>query len=546
MSNPMMIQCRQLALSFQDGIAARNNVIEINNTSVLQGNKPTAEQTLSPPKFAANQTWEVLPDPAGSRHSIIQNPATGYCIEIQNNSTSRGALLDASAEKKSDNKSQLWDFLPDPFGSEYFFIQNPQTGYVIEMDKGSSSKSGASLVVNPRRLFDNNFQLWAGVDPAWTPATFPALTLAQPAAVLQDTANYVLLPTDQTKNLTGITVTLDIIKDLVADSFSVQINGNPPYPGPKGVTWDTQWMQFGLFMQNNTLVLWNQLWPTLGTGHLTQGDPLPSVQESSGVMLQLEKNTVPAGTRIVLTLTTDPKNDYVTGVSGKVYDKSGSSIGTPVDWPAIGQPTWIGTGSQAKPDGPPVQESDLAPLGAFQVVVVGNPNTGGYAHFTAGMGTITVTCTPNISAQLYWPSPSGAGTAETSNCYYGKVQEGYHHHIAQPFGLPSPKITSVTGNYNFAGTGLLPNSKLKAKATLVVEGTGKTVDGAVSLATPDSHNDGSFSLGVTVPATIVSEGGKLTTTVTDADGNWASGSITTDVGVPQILTGVTSTDGLHH
>jgi hypothetical protein len=129
----------------------------------------------------------------------------------------------------------------------HFFIQNPQTGYVIEIENGSS-KRGASLVVNPRRLFDNNFQLWSG----WEGATFPALTLASPTADLKDTAQYVLLPTDQTKNLTGITITLDIIEDLVADSFSVQINGNPPYPGPKGVSWDTQWMQFGLIMQNNS------------------------------------------------------------------------------------------------------------------------------------------------------------------------------------------------------------------------------------------------------------------------------------------------------
>lgn len=524
MANPIMIKCR-----------FNGNVIDIEDNSIKSGAlldafPPKVGQSLNPgpATFAANQTWEVLPDPAGSPHSIIQNPATGNCIDIQANSIGRGASLDAYPEKKSDNQNQLWDFLPDPFGSEYFFIQNPQTGYVIEIENGSS-KSGASLVVNPRRLFDNNFQLWAGVEEDWGPATFPALTLASPTAVLRDTAQYVLLPTDQTKYLTAINVTLDIIEDLVADSFSVQINGNAPYPPPTGVTWDAQWSQFGLVMQNNSLVLFTQVYHVSGPD--PAGNPLPSVDTLSGLMLQLENNTVPAGTRIVLTLNIDQANDFVTGVLGQVYDKSGFPIGNPVNWSAIGQPTFHGG---------PVTEPDLSPLGAFQVVVVGAP--GGHAHFTSGMGTITVTCTPDVSPQLYWPNPTGGGTGETSNCYYGKVQEGYFHQIAQPFGLPSPKFTSVSGDYTFAGTGLVPKSNLSATAAFLDESTGQTVGGNVYPAGLSSQNDGSFSLMVEAQdPSVVYRPGFLTTTVTDADGNWAKGVVPTDAGFPK----VTSSSGLH-
>jgi hypothetical protein len=209
----------------------------------------------------------------------------------------------------------------------------------------------------------------------------------------------------------------------------------------------------------------------------------------------------------------------------KVYDKSGSSIGTPVNWPAIGQPTFHGG---------PVQESDLAPLGAFQVVVVGPP--GGHAHFTSGMGTITVTCTPDISAQLSWPNPTDAGTGETSNCYYGKVQEGYFHRIVQPFGLPSPKFTTAS-----SGTGLLPNSKLTATAIFSDLVGATQVPGIVDLGLGSSQSDGSFSVGVSAqdPSYEYSPGTQ-TTTVTDADGNWATGVIPTDVNWPQ----VTSFSGL--
>jgi hypothetical protein len=523
-ATPTMIQCK-LNGSFNVG-----NVIDIQGNStqpdaLLDAWPPKAGQSLgNPSPLAANQTWEILHDPAGSENFIIQNPETGHCIDIQENSIEAGALLDANKVKTSDNQNQLWDFLPDPFGSGYFFIQNPQTGYVIEIE-GGSSESGTRLVVNPRRLFGNNFQLWAGVGQNLVPTTFPALTLAQPNAVLRDTAQYVLQPIDQTKNLTGITVSLDIIEDLVADSFSVQINGNPPYPNPPGISWDTDWMQFGLVMLNNSLVLFNQLWPSR-PGHPAG---LPSIMAySDSTLLTLENNTVPAGTRIVLTLTTDV-NDYVTGVSGEAYDKSGSPIGTKVNWSAIGRPTWHGG---------PLQESNLAPLGAFQVVVVGPPS--GHTNFTSGMGTITVTCTPALSATLSWPDPTDSGTGETSNCYYGKVQEGYFHQIAQPFGLPSPRITGVTGDYTIAGTGLLPSSNLTVKAIFESE-AGATSGANVSPSPLTSQNDGSFSFTVDPQDPQFEYNlGTLSATVTDANGNWASGSVPTGVPSPQ----VTSTGGL--
>ena len=106
--------------------------------------------------------------------------------------------------------------------------------------------------------------------------------------------------------MSAIHVVLDIIEDLVADSFSVQINGNAPYPPPKGTSWDAQWSQFGLVMQNNSLVLFTQIYHASGPDPV--GNPLPSVDESSASVLSLTNNTVPAGTRIVLTLNIDQSN----------------------------------------------------------------------------------------------------------------------------------------------------------------------------------------------------------------------------------------------
>jgi hypothetical protein len=525
-------------------------VIDIENNSTTEGAGldafPPKSGTVpvlipggKPPEFAANQSWEVLPDPAGSKHVIIKNPATGHCIDIKDNSVARGAGLDVHKVKSSDNQNQLWDLLPDEFGSGGFYIQNPQTGYVIEIKDGST-KSGAPLVVNPRRMFDSNRQLWSGIVPGGGTATgLPLLQLFESTVELGNAYQYALLPPDQTKNLTGVTVTLEIIEDLVADSFSVQINGNPPYPAPgyhpkpgqSPYKWDTRWMQFGLVMTNNNLVLFNQIWgPNKGTP-LPPGETLPSEDEWSSTLLALKNNTVPAGTKIVLKLATDPKNDdYVTGVSGQAYDGSAAPIGNAVNWPVIGQPTF---------GHPNVTESDLAPLGAFQVVVVGAP--GGHAHFTAGLGTITVTSTPDISAQLSWPDPESNATGETSNIYYGLVQNGYHHQIAQPFGVPGPRITSELGNYTFSGTGLYPNSKLTARSDFNIP-PNPPVAGEIGILTSPSAPDGSFSVQV-LPKDpkLEYEPGTVTVTVTDADGNWAAGSC----GTPG-STRVTSWSGLRN
>ncbi len=504
-----------------------------------------------PPPLAANQTWEILPDPAGSKHFILKNPASGNCIDIRDNSVSPGAALDAYTEKNSDNQNQLWDLLSDPFGSSGFFVQNPQTGFVIEIAHGSDA-DGAALVVNPRRLFDSKRQLWSGIVVGGAVADgLPLLTNAeQPSPPLIGSGQYVLAPTDTSSKLTGITITLDIIEDLVAESFSVQINGNPPYPAPKGAGWQTQfWMQYGLFMQNNGLFLFTQVYPVHPKNQPAEGPLLtPSVQEaSSQSMLQLQNNTVPAGTQIVLTLTIDSSNDYVTGVSGKVFDKSGSLIGSPDNWSAINQPTWSSNGPGATPNGPLIKELDLAPLGAFQVVVVGNPDPvssgggAGKAHFTAGMGTITVTCTPDISAQVAWPSPSGQGTGEQSNIFYGPVQDGPHALIAQPFGVPSPKLTPTGTPFSFSGTGLYPNSKLTATSAFSPGGgdLGPTVAGVVTELSPTSAPDGSFSLAVSPEnASVLDDfGTTVAATVTDAYGNWAESSCVTsgwpDLGVSQ-------------
>jgi hypothetical protein len=496
-------------------------VIEIKGNSTMGGVPLVADpaavgQSLNKPaKFSADQAWKVLSDPAGSSHHIIQNASTNLCFSISDNSTQPGAALHTGPRKDSGNANQLWDFLPDPFGSGSCFIQNPQTGFVIEIQDGSSA-AGAPLVVKPRRIFANSHQLWSAVDEQFTSVAFPLLTLLPGPAGSNTGSNtqYLLLAPDQNKYLKAVIVNIDVIDDIVASNgWTVQINGTAPAPvtGQNDTLWYQQWMQYGLIAQNSSLALFCQVWHASGLD--TPGDPLASVMEISQPMVQFSENIIPAGLRIILQLTIDPSNDYVTGITGEVF-QNGGQVGKPVTWSVIGQPTFNAPGT--------VSESDLSPCGAVSVVVVGPPSENVY--FSSIMGTITAICDPPVQVVNHaGPNPHGDRTAEQSNCYYGEVQQGTFGQVAIPFGVVSPRITKAGLDY-VAGTGLYPNSRLKVSGNYQSVPTGPIkASFAQNLTTGP---DGSFTIGVTPEMALPGEqDAELFITVTDDQGNSVTGLI---------------------
>jgi hypothetical protein len=497
------------------------NVIDIKGNSTVGGAQlvaypPKATQSLDKPvQFTANQTWKVLPDPAGSSHHIVQNPATNLCFSIAENSLAPGASLHTGPVKDSGNENQLWDFLPDPFGSGSCFIQNPQTGFVIEIQDGSSA-AGAWLVVKPRRIFGNNHQLWSAVDEQFADVAFPSLTLLPGPAGIDTGSNtqYLLLAPDQNKYLKSVMVNIDVIDDIVADNgWTVQINGTAPAPvaGQTDTQWDQQWMQYGLLMQNSSLALFCQVWHAQGND--VPGDPLASLTEYSPPMMQLQNSTVPAGLRIVLQLTIDPSNDFVTGVTGEVFF-NGAQVGQTVNWSVIGQPTYNAPGT--------VAEGDLSPCGAVSVVVVGPPSENVY--FSSVMGTITAICEPAVTILNHaGPNPHGDRTAEQSNCYYGEVQQGTFGRVVVPFGVLSPRITEANLGY-VTGTGLYPNSSLRVSGYYQSQPTGPIK--ALFGPDPTTGPDGSFTVIVSPEDPLPDDQtAELSITVTDSQGNLVTGLI---------------------
>jgi hypothetical protein len=441
MSVPFMIQSANGALT----IDIRHAIYT--EGTAIQGHPPGGGG-LKP--IQPNQSWQVIPDPLGSGHYLIVSGASNLCIGIGANvalnanltddATDRGVALTLQAQEPINNHYQLWDFVPPTGGAaNTAFIQNPQTGYVMELR--SHSTATCPLVANPRRISNPTYQLWTAVDQTGNAVALPVVSMALPGFTLKGFSQYVLLPPNQGDHLVGITVTIDIIEDLVVDACSIQINCNTPYLGPDGTDTedydrDAQWMQFGLFMQNNQLMLFTQ------TYHRSGGVPaseFPSTQETSPPLLKLQNNTIPAGTRIIMNLCTD-QDDFVIGITGLALDKTGLPLptGTPIYWPALGRDS---SGIHLKVDGGKIHQKAMAPVGAFQVVFCSNPDTqNAAAQFTSGMGTITVTASPGIAAQNYVVNPFGLGTAENSNMPYDLVPSGSSRSIAQPFGIVPPPL----------------------------------------------------------------------------------------------------------
>jgi hypothetical protein len=473
MSTPCMIQSANgaLAMDISQGVYAEG-------TGIL-GDLPGSGGGAS---IQPSQSWQLVHDPLGSSHYLIVSDASNLCVGIGANAipqfiasadamddaTDRGAVLTLQAQEPVNNDYQLWDFLPPTGGTgNTAFIQNPETGYVIELQ--SQSTTPGPLVVNPRRISNDPFQLWTAIDQDGNEVPFPFISMAQYPGTLHGFDNYIFVAPNQGDHLIGLTVTFDVIEDIQVESqtiggqlqngFSLQINCNTPYVGPvipgfdpnnQTETYDAdteeyeadtedydrqaQWMQFGMFMQNSQLVLFNQIWHRAGPVPTSE---FTSQTQTSPPLLQLKNNTIPAGTRIIMNICTD-QTDFAIGITGLALDITGLPIGSPIYWPALGRATW-----HTAIDGGLVHQKAMAPIAAFQVVIASLPGAPAAAQFTSGMGTITITASPGLAPpQETAPNPFGLATAENSNMPYDlvpSVTDVPVRLIAQPFGLPATR-----------------------------------------------------------------------------------------------------------
>jgi hypothetical protein len=124
--------------------------------------------------------------------------------------------------------------------------------------------------------------------------------------------------------------------------------------------------------------------------------------------------------------------NLVNGASCTVRNASEASVGT-LSLSSIGLALAPQPG---QPSGRTVDESWLAPVVAFQLVVVGHAG-GAHATFTSGDGYVVYECATPLVAANTWAGSAGAfNTLESSNCAYSVVADVANVALVQCFGAP--------------------------------------------------------------------------------------------------------------
>jgi hypothetical protein len=120
-------------------------------------------------------------------------------------------------------QQQAWQFIQDPTGSGYYFIQNIASGFVLDIEE-NSTEPGAALDAYPMKLTDNDNQLWEAVG-----GTFPAaVQVVPPAGTMGSSNQYVLYGGSDPDNaipIENLIVTIYLTEPLIATgSLGFQLN----------------------------------------------------------------------------------------------------------------------------------------------------------------------------------------------------------------------------------------------------------------------------------------------------------------------------------
>jgi hypothetical protein len=154
------------------------NVIDILGGSSAAAT-PLDAYPRNTPFGSPDQLWNLVPDPLGTGYFFIQSVMNGFVIDVLGNSPAPGTPLDAYPVKTSGTQNQLWNFVPDPAGTPFYFIQSlvgGTGGNVIDI-LGASTEPAARLDAYSMKTSNYDNQLWQ-LQAVPTSATAPVLVTA--------------------------------------------------------------------------------------------------------------------------------------------------------------------------------------------------------------------------------------------------------------------------------------------------------------------------------------------------------------------------------
>jgi hypothetical protein len=373
--------------------------------------------------YTDSQLWEFAPSSTAGCFYIVSK-LNGDVISVTGSTTFPGAKLLAAPKLNTaivGGQSQLWQLLLDPAGSGHYVIQDLMFGYVIDIE-GNSAQPGAGLDSNVLKLTGNTNQLWEAVGSAFP----PAVQTAPPPPKVGGAWQWVLCGGTNPQAavpIEGFGVEIFFSEALeVGPPLGFQVNGFSPAPVSGISTYETYSMN-----------AWQQYVPLLNSGpngvysHI-QNNPVPNWPgnvfentDPSAPIAQLPTGNlvVPQGWTISMSLQYQA-GAVVNGMYITVTDENGSPVGSPQTYDLTGmQPQPLGRNGQNLGT---ISVGDLAPLLALQLCIVrawGSTST----TITSGAGTVTYLSTNPMTVTNYWPpNCAGAfGTAESANSTYGPI-----------------------------------------------------------------------------------------------------------------------------
>ena len=267
-----------------------------------------------------------------------------------------------------------------------------------------------------------------------------------PESGLTDNSNYWI--SSNCNPITGLSVTIEVTQNMVWEStsrgggvgFSFQLNafsqiGSNIIPG---------WQQFVYFINaaNSPAVDFRgqfESWPSQSTinGISTGGSDLINLSADVQTLQTNGVKGVPAGFKLTISLGTDGSS-RVSAAEFSVTDpnaNNGNAYSTTIKTVDQNPPPQL-DGSLPKPLQGPITDADIAPILAFQLVLVGP--AGCAVKLSSGAATVTYTASTALTALNAPPScVKNTWTGEAANSVYSTMLAGSGTSITQTFWVAS-------------------------------------------------------------------------------------------------------------